>query len=839
MKKILAVLLTAAMLLATLSMIVFAAPLTAVQEQKTGEGFATANDTDGYYDATEFFIGTLADLEEFAEDTYKAGHNYLGKTVYLTADITVNATYSLALSDYAHTVKSISGNHSTSDNDKQWGFSGVFDGQNYSIRNFKGQTDGSYGGGLFQRLWSLDANNMATVKNLTINGFYSDNTSCTQGWIQQGVLVDNILRGAVIDNVTLRNATVNIGVASATGEAAAGLICGRFATEAQGGFGDGTNPTCLKITNTVIEPSCKFTYSDGAATMAVGGIVGYMRSNNKAADADLELTCSAIAPAGDLKPIGLFHNDGLPTGITIYAAGARIYDKTTSAVVADLDAVNAAITSAEHLCYGVTTKPEVKNTFDASDYANTTLFTISTVADLEAFALDTLKAGHNYQGKTVVLANDIVINDTSVDKWYEKSPVVMPSICGNYHATDDNANLWGFTGVFDGQGHAIKGWVGKSNDNQKSFSGALFSRINGDDENGVTVKNLVIDGFYSKTPAQNSTDQGVIADQIIKGANIVNVTIRNAILDYANRGSDGGNYHCSGIICGAFYADASSFATDFWLTMSCVTVEPSCKFIKNGVVCTNSASPSENLAVIAGRYWGAGGSITCFEVNSSSFNVTGIGVVQKAGQNGWNSNTAAVKARIDGVEYASAANDALVGRNVVNNNIKASSNWGPESTSHLHDIAEYNGLPATCQQDGYAELLVCKYCSYSSGGEKIASVDHKYENGSCVWCTVAQPAGDTTTTPDAGTTTPAPDAGTTTPTPDAGTTAPTPDAGTTAPIQGTTTAPTDEPTEPTDGTTAAPVAEDDCASCGGAGAIAAIAVAVVSVFGLALIIKKH
>ncbi len=468
-----------------------------------------------------------------------------------------------------------------------------------------------------------------------------------------------------------------------------------------------------------------------------------------------------------------------------------------------------------------------------SDYDNTDEFVISTVADLEAFSADTLKAGHNYVGKTVKLANDIVINDISVANWYSSNPKVITSITGNHNATDDNADLWGFGGTFDGQGHAIKGWIGKANDNQSNCAGAIFSALNGDSASPATVKNLVIDGFYSKLPAVESTDQGVIADQIVNGANIANVTMKNVTLDVIKTSDETDtNYgdHYSGIIAGTYYSAASKTGqgTEFWVNLSCVSVDASCVFLRNGSVVTASKVIDENIGGLFGRYYGNEVSSN-FSMKYSSIafkNVDSFGPMQQDGELTFGTNTTNIKVVINDVET-----DCGVGKGRFNDTVSGSFSYGSNSANMLHKLVVTDeGEDATCQKTGTADLVRCELCTYTGGGEDTPIVDHSYENGTCIWCTVTEPVVETTTKPDDGTTTP--DAGTTTD----------PDVGTTIPDVGTTTAPTtaDETTdEPTDGTTAAPVTEDDCASCSGAGAIAAIAVAAVSVFGLAIIIKKH
>ncbi len=718
--------------------------------EKTGTGFVAANAVANYSSTTEFYITSVADFEAFAQDTYKAGHDYYGKTVYLTADIDISTASDGKATQICGAHVNASG--SSGNNTNLWGFSGTFDGQGYAIKNFKAKTPPngafeSFAGGIFRRIWSYDDTHYARVRNLVIDNFTSSTSNCTQNWFAQGVIADQILRGAVIENCTIKNSTLTVN-SSGNSEAATGFICGRFFTEAQGGYGTGAgrsdpspyNPTLLKVINTSIDSTNKITVSSGSAA-GRGGLIGYMQSSSNADIVEIELTGSAINPTGATGPIGLLFNS-LPKGFNLYSDGAKVYSITSSLTTGNLSTINTKISDAAHDCYGVTAKPAYYSTFDiAGNYENTSVFTLSTVADLENFAKDTYKAGHSYYGKTVKLANDIVVNDTSASDWYNNSLTRMTSINGA-HAdvtaspqSADNDKLWGFAGTFDGQGHAIKGWYGQNgHSGQPGYSGALFTRLNGDSDKPVTVKNLTIDGFYSVRYSSGSwAYQGVLADQIIKGGNITNVTIKNAVVNVSHE-TNNTNYY-TGMLAGAYYSDGGkktyynngtglngdgSTPTDYWLNLTCVSIEPSCKLVYSTTPNTNS-----RLGGLFGVMWGQNVSSN-LSITSSSIRFENYGTYYpvKALDS---KNNKAFALKIDGGTSTSYASSTSFPSNDFNTSIENSNCYGTKSETHLHVAKTIPEKPATCYSTGNAAGTGCTNCdALISGGEPIAKLPHDY-----------------------------------------------------------------------------------------------------------------
>ncbi len=459
-----------------------------------------------------------------------------------------------------------------------------------------------------------------------------------------------------------------------------------------------------------------------------------------------------------------------------------------------------------------------ENTFDASNYKETTEFTISTVADLEAFAQDTKNPGHDYLGKVVKLANDIEVNDITKDQWWKEitgvyTPVSVTSISGNNATVGE----WGFSGTFDGQGHSIKGFIGKpdlasSQNTNGGYAGGLFKRLNGTAYGSACIKNLTIDGFYTSGD-ETKYRQGVIADEIINGAIIDNCTIKGAVVDVEKHAHPG----CSaGMIAGYAYTntwvaskllDPLSSRTEFALQIINTKIDNTSK------INFPNKKPSDELTSyvggLVGLIWGETGYDIKVELSGSAINFEGVSELEPLGFLK-DSSAAKIAVVANGVEKSRDIDLAKA-----NADLKASGSYAVASNdsytvpTHTHSWQEVAQEDATCRKTGVAAGKICTVCDTREGFEVLAKLQHVYgSNGRCTLCNTKDPSLTT-------------EASTTPVTPDSGTT-----AGTTA--GGNNTTPTTE----------AP-ASSGCGGFSGVGTIAAVAVAVVSVFGLALIVKKH
>ena len=102
-------------------------------------------------------------------------------------------------------------------------------------------------------------------------------------------------------------------------------------------------------------------------------------------------------------------------------------------------------------------------------------FTISTAEEL--YELARLSDFYNFEGQTITLANDIVVNDGNAEQWDKEPPV----------------KTWfpiqGFAGTFDGQGHTISGLYGSGSGTPMG----LFSDTN----TKCKIKNFCYFFFFS------------------------------------------------------------------------------------------------------------------------------------------------------------------------------------------------------------------------------------------------------------------------------------------------------------------------------------------------------
>ncbi len=161
---------------------------------------------------------------------------------------------------------------------------------------------------------------------------------------------------------------------------------------------------------------------------------------------------------------------------------------------------------------------------------------ISTVDDLKAFAA-LVKNGDTFSEKTVVLKNDIEVNDY----WYD-------NVSGVNHRIDKD-----FAGTFDGQGFAIKGLKFQNTNISQNPNMYLFTSISG------TVKNLTLDGVDADINDRDCF--GFIAYKLTGTAE--NCHVKNVTVDVA--------VNASGI--GYMYASGAMFGTINSATVSSCTAE--------------------------------------------------------------------------------------------------------------------------------------------------------------------------------------------------------------------------------------------------------------------------
>ncbi len=161
------------------------------------------------------------------------------------------------------------------------------------------------------------------------------------------------------------------------------------------------------------------------------------------------------------------------------------------------------------------------DTFSVSNYNSATEFTVSTPTDMLNFYDAVYGQGMDFSGKTVKMANDIVMNDkTDYENWGTTAPANKLEVTG--------ATAVYFKGTFDGDNHTLTGVYSHKVPNSHWTGGVgLFPFVNGT----VVIKNLTIDGFYFasdatyKHPDANTTNGAV--GTVVGYAQQCNLTITN------------------------------------------------------------------------------------------------------------------------------------------------------------------------------------------------------------------------------------------------------------------------------------------------------------------------
>ena len=124
---------------------------------------------------------------------------------------------------------------------------------------------------------------------------------------------------------------------------------------------------------------------------------------------------------------------------------------------------------------------EITDTFDP--YAENP--TISTANDYINFFNEVYTSKTIFEGKTITLLHDIVLNDTTAADWYLKEDAVK--------LVPPTVDKWSnFKGTVDGNGHTIKGIIVSGSEFRNDMNCGIFPYVS----DGAAIKNLTIDGFY-------------------------------------------------------------------------------------------------------------------------------------------------------------------------------------------------------------------------------------------------------------------------------------------------------------------------------------------------------
>jgi len=144
------------------------------------------------------------------------------------------------------------------------------------------------------------------------------------------------------------------------------------------------------------------------------------------------------------------------------------------------------------------------------------VYTIKDAAQL--YGLRQLSESLDFKGKTIKLANDIVVNEGDASTWGEAAPTY------SWRPIGYNEEFGGktFQGTFDGQGYSISGLYGKTT---KSMM-ALFGETG---TNGV-IKNLKVMNSYFEADKEKSDSWGMVAGVVAKSWGTVDTVYSNATL---------------------------------------------------------------------------------------------------------------------------------------------------------------------------------------------------------------------------------------------------------------------------------------------------------------------
>ena len=147
-----------------------------------------------------------------------------------------------------------------------------------------------------------------------------------------------------------------------------------------------------------------------------------------------------------------------------------------------------------------------------SDYDTAKEFTISTEAELRAFAA-MVNEGKDFANKTVKLADNITMSD---ELWVPAGSVDFMS-----DTADEGDNF--FAGIFDGQSHTISGLTidyGKTDNDPLYDAAGLFGNVSG------TVKDVSLTGLSISAAGD---DVGGIAGNLMDNAVISRCTVQGSI----------------------------------------------------------------------------------------------------------------------------------------------------------------------------------------------------------------------------------------------------------------------------------------------------------------------
>ena len=170
-----------------------------------------------------------------------------------------------------------------------------------------------------------------------------------------------------------------------------------------------------------------------------------------------------------------------------------------------------------------TSKPT--NPFADGDGSKWNPYRIDNAQQLANFSYMVTKKGENYEDKYFVLTNDITLNDNVLNA----SGTGLRYDVSNYKEWTPigDRSVWGygiFKGIFDGQGHTIRGMV-CAKTNEREYTG-LFETIE-----YATIKNINMEDCCIKDDdAKKSSNFGILCGEAWNTCTIINCTISKSAI---------------------------------------------------------------------------------------------------------------------------------------------------------------------------------------------------------------------------------------------------------------------------------------------------------------------
>lgn len=271
----------------------------------------------------------------------------------------------------------------------------------------------------------------------------------------------------------------------------------------------------------------------------------------------------------------------------------------------------------------------VKSMVDLSWYdENSDEYTITTLQQLYGFNLLCDNEHDYFEGKTVKLGADITMNKGDADAWGEKAP----------------ANTWvptNFKGIFDGQGHTIRGVYVKSEGAYTGFFATLQA--------GSVVKNVNLENSYIEGTGEGGKRNAVgsiagrnhgTIDTVKSDAIVVNSALMTGGIAGMTTSDDTSNVIKNCWFDGQIFANGSTGGILGGTYKSTATIE---RCLNTGVLNINEGSTA--IGGLCGFAQSTSDLVLTDSLNAGSYVKVGEGTVKQVGS-------------ILGALYADAALDA-------------------------------------------------------------------------------------------------------------------------------------------------------------------------------------